>query len=269
MGCIIIKQLIKCRLRHAKEMSKKAISPVISAVMLTSVLLVILTVSTFIANNILELKVQSTEFEQAKTNMLLLDEIISEAGVKYGSGSYVQFNLRSGALNIIRGDDKIKVFINNGVEPVIEFQTLSVVYRAGSMVFSPPADLRGSKVLIVEGAAASLGYIRIEPESPVQIKLDYNRIRVIEVGTAVINRTERNILQIVFFQLESKSVGGSGIIRIRAQNRGIFVETLEYDSHIVKISVQLGSYLEEYIFVGKEACPTVITIIKSLVEVSA
>ncbi|MEM1530688.1 MAG: hypothetical protein QW546_03025 [Candidatus Bathyarchaeia archaeon] len=250
-------------------MLKKAISPVISAVILTSVLLVILIVSTFVANNILELKVQSTEFEQAKTNMLLLDEIISEAGVKYGSGSYVQFNLRSGALNIIRGIDKIKVFINNSIEPIIEFQTLNIVYRAGGLVFSSLADLKGSNVLIARGAAASLGYIRIESESPVQIKLDYNRIRVVEVGTAVVNGTERNILQIVFFHLESGSIGGSGIIRIKAQNRGIFVETLEYNSHIVKISVQLGSYHEEYTFVGKEACPTVITIIKSLVEVSA
>ena len=264
----MIKQPNKCELKYAKEMSKKAISPVISAVMLTSVLLVILMISTFVANNILELRVQSTEFEQAKTNMLLLDEIISEAGVKYGSGSYVQFNLRSGALNIVRGDDKIKVFINNDVEPIVEFQTLSIVYRAGDLVFSSPANLKGSKVLIAEGAAASLGYIRIESESPVQIKLDYNRIRVVEVGTAVVNGTERNILQIVFFQLESGSIGGSGIIRIKAQNGGIFIETLEYSSHIVKISVQLGSYLEEYTFVGKEACPTVITIIKSLVEVS-
>lgn len=242
--------------------SKKAISPVISAVILSSVLLVILIVASFVANNILELRVQNTEFEQAKTNMLLLNEIIEEAGLRHSSGSYAQFNLRSGALNIIKNNPgNITVLVNG--QQVINSETLSIIYRAGSLVSSINTPLRGSSSLIVKGAASSLGYLRIETEGGVKIKLDYNKIRVAESET-----TEYNLVEILFFQLVRGDIGGSGTLRVKAQNKGIFIESYTYPSNTVTIMIHIGSQTESYEYSGNKNT-TVVTVIKSVIEVSA
>ncbi|MEM2960937.1 MAG: hypothetical protein QXU67_04970 [Candidatus Bathyarchaeia archaeon] len=242
--------------------NEKAISPVIAAVILSSVLLVILIVATFVANNILELRVQNTEFEQAKTNMLLLHEIIEEAGLRHSSGSYAQFNLRSGAIDIVENNPDNLTVLVNGTQ-IINSETLSIIYRAGRLVSSIPTSLRGNSSLIVKGAASSLGYLRIETEGGVKIKLDYNRIRIMESET-----TEYNLVEILIFEIERGSIGGSGTLRIKAQNKGIFIESYTYYSKTVAIKVQVGSQTEEYNYSGNLE-NTVVAVIKSVIEVSA
>jgi len=240
----------------------KAISPVISVVLISGVLLLVLIMATFVANNILELRVQNTEFEQAKTNMLLLDEIIEEAGLKHSSGSYAQFNLRSGAINIVKSNPgNITVLVNG--QQVINSEILSIIYRAGSLVSSTNTSLRGVSSLIIRGAASSLGYLRIETEGGVKIKLDYNRIRIVEGETA-----EYNLIEILFFQLIRGQMGGSGTLRVKAQNKGIFIESYTYASNTVTITVRVGSRTESYEYHGDKNT-TVVTVVRSVIEISA
>ncbi|MEM2292102.1 MAG: hypothetical protein QXX41_02395 [Nitrososphaerota archaeon] len=85
------------------------ISPVISTIIISGTLLIILIASSYVATNILELQVSNTEFEQAKASMLLLDEVIQDVASKPGSGGYIQFNQRSGGINIIESEESLKI----------------------------------------------------------------------------------------------------------------------------------------------------------------
>lgn len=94
-----------------KQNSRKTrgISPVISTIIISGTLLVILVIASFVATNLLELQVANTEFEQAKTSMLLLDEVIQDVALRPGSGGYVQFNQRSGGINVIQSTETLRI----------------------------------------------------------------------------------------------------------------------------------------------------------------
>ncbi len=246
--------------------SRLAISPVISAVILTSILLVILIIAAFVSANILEMRVQNTEFEQAKTNMMLLDEIIEEAGLKQGAGSYVQFNLNSGALSVIEGDD---MTINVSGLETVTFKTLTFTYRSGGFVSSSNSPLRGENSLIVSGAGAPLGYLRIENKDGVaQIKLDYNRVKVINFTDET---SGYNVVEIIFFKVkraESKSMGGSGLLRVSAQNKGVQIKSYNCERETPVVSVQVGSISEFYSPSFSNGNDVIVIVVESEVEVS-
>jgi len=249
--------------------NRVAISSVISAVILSGTLLVILAVATFVSENVLELRVENTEFEQAKMNMRLLDEVVQDVGLKHGSGGYVQFNLRSGSFSIIENADKIKVFVNKTTNPnpIFNSSLLSLVYRGGSLASSSATVLRGNDTLIVRGVASSPGYLRTETGQGVWIKLDYHRIRVVEMGTVVVSGEAYNFLEITFFKLERGGFGGSGSLNVKAQNKGILVSSYSYQTGTVTIRVELGLRNQEFVYRG-DAPRTVVTLTVVRVEVS-
>jgi len=87
----------------------RGVSSVISVIIISSVLLIILIIASFVSTNILETQITNTEFEQAKTNMLVLDDVIQDVSLRYGSGGYVQFNQRTGGIGISQTTDTIRI----------------------------------------------------------------------------------------------------------------------------------------------------------------
>ncbi len=87
----------------------KAVSTIITTIILSAVLLGILVVASFVASNILDMEMANTEFEQAKTNMLLLNDVIQDVSLRQSSGGYVQFNQRTGGIGIASIVDSINV----------------------------------------------------------------------------------------------------------------------------------------------------------------
>jgi hypothetical protein len=90
-------------------MNSKGVSPVISTMIISGTLLIILVVALFVSANVLELQLSSTEFEQAKSNMILLDDVIQDVALRQGSGGYVQFNQRSGGIGITEHAETFKI----------------------------------------------------------------------------------------------------------------------------------------------------------------
>ena len=93
--------------KHFKKRSKSAVSPVISTIIISSTLLIILLIASFVSTNLLELQLANTEFEQAKTNMLLLNKIIQDVALRPGATSSIQFNQRSGGIGIYRSTENL------------------------------------------------------------------------------------------------------------------------------------------------------------------
>ena len=87
----------------------KAVSSVITTIILTGILLVILVVASFVSLGILSIQVMNTEFEQAKSNMLLLEDLIEDISLRSGSGGYVRFNEQNGGIGIAKTTETITI----------------------------------------------------------------------------------------------------------------------------------------------------------------
>ncbi len=95
--------------RAKRTLKGKGVSPVVSTVIITAILLIILVIASFVSTNILEMQVTNTEFEQAKSNMLALNQVIQDVALRPGSGSYLQFNQRSGGIGVYQSTDEIQI----------------------------------------------------------------------------------------------------------------------------------------------------------------
>jgi len=405
-------------LHHKTTKKSSGISPVISTIIISGTLLIILVIASFVSANVLELQVASTEFEQAKTNMMLLDEVIEDVSLRRGSGGYVQFNQRSGGIGITddvktikilgpsrrtnvtnspaattptsggwtnvtgaygdgsgfaytstdsakqsyggygftipagsnitkvrvrldawtEGNEKIKLYVSTDgnlswlattwtsdtlpttettywvdvttwtnwtlakindnkiwtrVEHVVSggsSQTnldwipvevtydpplstiyespplVSLVYRGGSKASGADMTLRGNNSLNVSMTNA-LSYLRVETGNGVQIKLDYNRVRMVETGTLVVGSTLHNFIEITFLRLVRGNTGGSGTVNVKAQNIDVDTSCTIYDGGDITIQVQLGPNNTSCTF-NSDAAKTVVMFTEILVQVS-
>ncbi|MEM3551276.1 MAG: hypothetical protein QXV01_09335, partial [Candidatus Bathyarchaeia archaeon] len=98
-----------------KYRSHSGISSVTTTIIITGTLLILLVIASFVGTNLLELYMADTEFEQAKTNMILLDKVIQDVALRQGAGGYVQFNQRSGGIGIIQTDEKLRIFVTTAL----------------------------------------------------------------------------------------------------------------------------------------------------------
>ena len=99
--------------RNQTARSKKAVSNVISTIILTGILLTILIVSMFVSTNVLNAQLVSTEFNQAQSNMLLLDSTVQDVSLRPGAGGYVQFNERQGGIGVNTTTDSLSITVQD------------------------------------------------------------------------------------------------------------------------------------------------------------
>jgi hypothetical protein len=207
----------------------KAVSSVITTIVITGILLTILVIASFVATNILSVQMANTEFEQAKTNMGLLNDIIQDVALRKGAGGYVQFNERTGGIGINETNDEITLDINGEtVETWTDLLTLN--YRAGTQVSGAETIITGAPNLDTTGSE-SIGYLRVELGSGIWIKLDYNRVKTIPIGTIGANEEAYDFYEITFIQLQKGNIAGaSGTINARVQNNNTKTTSYQYDS---------------------------------------
>ncbi|MEM3056833.1 MAG: hypothetical protein QW639_06360 [Candidatus Bathyarchaeia archaeon] len=251
----------------------RGVSPAISAVIISGIMLIILGVASFVSMNLLELQLASTEFEQAKSNMLLLDEVIHDVALRRGSGGYVQFNQRSGGIGIQEREEDLTILVGPpGEEEVIYSVTplISIVYRGGGSASGSEMTLRGVSSLMVN-MSSMLSHVRTEFDEGICIKLDYDRVRVIDLGEFILCDGEENILhrfvEISIIRLSKGPMGGSGTINLKAQNMGVNVTTRTYQGGNLSIKVRKG-ILEEGISIYSGADETVIIITEADIRIS-
>jgi type II secretory pathway pseudopilin PulG len=221
-----------------QKKNNKAVSHVISTIIISASLLIILASAAFVATNILNIQVANTEFEQAKANMLLLDEVIQSAALRRGSGGYTQFNQRSGGINIIQTDQTLKIIGSDSQELYAAPNLVTLVYAGGSQVAGSDTPLRGGNSLSVNLTGA-LSYVRVETGNGTQISLDYNRVRIIPTGIIMVGVESYNIIEITLIRLIQGETRGSGIVYVRAQNINTITNTITYEGGVVTIEVQL------------------------------
>ena len=215
--------------KRARAVDEKAISPVVSTVMITATLLIILVVATALASSMLEIQLQNLEFEQAKTMMMALDKVIAEVSLRPGAASSVQFNQRRGGIGVYQGE-AMTIYVLNGTQQVLELSNATYVikYRGGSMVSAAPTNLSGSGELVVE-AHEPLGHVRVEVGDGAWIVLDYNRVRISSSPSL-------EAVDVLVILLRPGTFGGSGVVTVKVWNRDVRSwPPLEGDTIVVKV----------------------------------
>ena len=215
--------------KRARAVDEKAISPVVSTVIITATLLIILVVATALASSMLEIQLQNLEFEQAKTMMMALDKVIAEVSLRPGAASSVQFNQRRGGIGVYQGET-MTIRVLNGTQQVLELSNATYVikYRGGSMVSAAPTNLSGSGKLVVE-AYEPLGHVRVEVGDGAWIVLDYNRVRIS-------SNPSLEAVDVLVILLRPGAFGGSGMVTVKAWNRDVRSwPPCEGDNIVVKV----------------------------------
>ena len=199
--------------------SKKAVSNVISTIILTGILLTILIVSMFVSTNVLN--AQLIEFNQAQSNMLLLDSTVQDVSLRPGAGGDLQFNERQGGIGLATTTDSLTVTVQDASHQVTFNDLVEFVYSGGthaSAAVDPTIGYNGLKGSPTPYAnlTQGLGFLRLEQDDGGKIKLDYNRIRIASAGLI---DSHTNLVQVTFIHLVKGAIeASSGTVSVTVQN---------------------------------------------------
>lgn len=225
--------------RHPKVRSRKALSVSLSSVILAATLLIAALISSFLANNMIEMQSQMVEFDQGRDAYLLLATNIEDVALKPLSAAYVMINSRAGGPSFDRGVGNIHVAIGawEPLQDAIGSATadLNILrYRGGYLVSASAFEyFRGSSSLIVGGASAPLVAVSVNQSGGAWVTLQAGRIRVVNHGSfKLLEGTEfkkYNVIEVTFIRLvppvdvNGTALGGSltGRVYIKAECQNI------------------------------------------------
>jgi len=197
---------------------------VISTLIISAVVLAVTAVASFLGMNVLELQSQLAEFDQAKTNMQILGEVIEDIGVKPGSGSFIRFNERTGGLGYVVDGEPMKLVVTDGTtlnEITLSNSPMSMTYRGGRLVGTYDTIIKGDENLIVSGLARPLGFLRQQQSDGAWLVLDFNRIRIVDGTIVNVGGDQYYLVTVTFFNVTHGTFRGSGNLDVKVQNIGM------------------------------------------------
>lgn len=204
-----------------RALRDKGVSHIISTIIISTVLLIVLFIASFVSTNILAAQMTSTEFEQAKANMQLLDNTIQDTSLRPGAGGYVQFNEREGGIGMYSTADTLTLRVQ-GYSNTLNYRNLTqLIYRGGTLATAAVdttkgyTSLDGDLSFAYVNSTQTMGFLRLEQDNGAKIKLDFARFRITPVGLI---DSQTSLVQITLIKLTWGTFSGSGTIRVQIQN---------------------------------------------------
>lgn len=241
-----LKTIKKLYLTPKSLRNKRGVSSVISTIIITGALMVILLIASFVATNLLSLQLSSTEFEIAKKNMLVIDSTIQDVALRLGSSSFVQFNMQAGGIGISQPKTQtFQITVNEGslLTTPLSLTTYDLIYRAPTQTSAAAIILRGNETIRDSSAITTSqpqGYIEVYHYEGAKIKLEYDRVKVIEVGRI---DDQTNLVEIKIITIEKGETTGSGVVNVRLQNTNM--ETYSYSTSLVEDEQVIFDYADK------------------------
>jgi hypothetical protein len=215
----------------------KAISPVLSTVILTSVMLIVaLTIMGF-ANNVFSIQSDTTEFDQAKNIVVNFARIVDDVASKQGSSGYVRFNTRSGGPYFLSPAGSITVGYSTGTTYsylLYNSRTNLFKYKAGSYASAPGRVVLSGNAdkTIIMNNEAPLGVVYTEQKDGAWVVMNFTRIGVLDLGTFNFSKGMDaqgrskgfrlvNLIQVSYVNVTSGEWRGSGSINAVATCKNI------------------------------------------------
>ncbi len=193
--------------------SRKALSEVVSTVIIAGSLLVMAAIASWLAVSMFEVQSQQAELERAKEAFKNLAEAIEDVAAKPGASAYVRFSPRAGGVEIQQDYATITVTIGS----FSYSDTIGAIrYRGG-----PYASV--SSRVIIRGGAGTNSHIVGDSETPIvwvytdpakgkYVYLDTARVKVTELGTITVNGDTYKVVEVLLIKLEYGSASSAAIV---------------------------------------------------------
>ncbi|MBO3804213.1 MAG: hypothetical protein JTT11_10185 [Candidatus Brockarchaeota archaeon] len=259
--------------------AKKAMSVVLSTIILASAILTITMAAIFVSNTVLEQQLDQSEFEQAKNNLVTLVDIIEHVAVNPGSSGYIRLNLRTARPNFERNAGTIEVTVQE--ISVIRGYTGSLHVGGGRNVGVGGKEvLIGSDELIITSASDPLGYVYVVQQNGAWVNLDYERVRATYLGKYLYHeggsKVNRSVVRISFINItfgEIRTISG-GVLNLAVRNVRTQVQTYLFPSANVQVEVSFNGRTESVNLGSEEqgqypATETVVYVVRMDLEIAS
>lgn len=255
---------------------RSAFSDVISAVILSSVLLSIMITASFLSNDILSMQIAASEFKTAENIMVTIDSEINKILFKQGASSVIKTSFSTTAPGFVLTGETMNVTIEDSVQNyqyAVELNTFKIEGRQ-SITGSFEYDLQGGSSLLVSPYNGTIGRIHISKPRNMRVALDYARI--LHTFTGIVNLYNgshyipHNTLELTCVALSFGAFSQTGNSIILIQNEIIVPETFKLEGNCnVTVSTSGGTetvYLSD--FGGDPAYPTVVNFHRIYIKIS-
>jgi hypothetical protein len=214
--------------------NKLGLSEVISAVILTSVMLVIVITSTHYANDTISYNVESVQFDQAINAILSIDRMAkkimfnpkSTASVRTGFQTTTAYFVQEGDLTILVDLDELASI------PVGSLKIEGGPSVGGSFSY----DYAGNDTLLLIGVGGSISHVQKYWDEGARVSIDFKRIRCVYCGEMNFYNgtnpepTGRNVVEITVIRLSSGEISPLERSRVILENTGI--QTLQFEQPV-------------------------------------
>jgi len=162
------------------------VSTVISTIILSSVLLVIIGIASYAANNTVNAQIENAEFEQAGNVLLSTAQVVKRVMFTPRSSGYVRSSFSNTIPQFVKTGENLTISIVDGDKNWSYYFPVNIIRIKGGRQVGvlTPQDLLGEGSLLLTESSGSLGRVRVFQSDGACVSLDYLRVRSIYAGVS-------------------------------------------------------------------------------------
>ncbi|MEM1557814.1 MAG: hypothetical protein QXI11_03490 [Thermoproteota archaeon] len=194
--------------------SRKALSEVVSTVIIAGSLLIMAAIASWLATSMFEVQSQQAEVERAKEAFLNLAEAIEEVASKPGASAYVRFSPRAGGVEIQQNYATVTVTIDGYM---YHDTTVAIRYRGGPYAsIASSVIIRGgswNSPLIVEGnTGVPVVWVYTDPSRGKYVYLDTARVKITDLGEIITKDGTYRVVEVLLITLKYGEAKAGAIV---------------------------------------------------------
>lgn len=260
---------------------RRALSPVVSTVILTGILLTVIGVTIFYATSLINANRQQMEFEASKNLLTYTATALEQVALGTGGSRYVRFSLSTTGIDFIKNAFGELNVSANGAEILRDRETSAVIVKGGPLVTNvfrmlrpeieanPKAEV--DKLIVGAGEPLVIVYENFSGGAVAVLRATRVRVNylgvfdVLEAGT-----TKRyNYFAVSYINFTFGELGGSGNIPVVLRNKGVVTREYRFNSNVIHVEASLDGVSEAKDFVGDTTAQGSVVIVRiAQVEVS-
>ena len=239
--------------------SKRAMSQIISTVIIAGSLLIIAAIASWLSASMFEIQSQQAELERAEDAFNALATIIEECAAKPGSSAYVRFNPRTGGVEVLRDYASITITIG-GISNFTNTDILA--YRGGAFSTIPglviirgdeTVQRRGSSwrneslIIDVDDSDVPIAWVYEEHSGGAYVYLDCIRVKINDLGEITVNDTRYRVVEVLFIRLTYGEARGGEVVDVKVSGLNKTVNQYVFQGPS-SVSIQVQVDLDDEIF---------------------
>ncbi len=242
---------------------RRAVSPVVATVILTSVMLTIVSVALFYSTSLIDLNRQAMEYEYAKEQLTYAATALEQVAFGAGGARYVRFSLVSTRLDVVPSPDEIEVRASGAT--IFRGRLASLRVCGGPLVTTVPRLLYPE----VGSLEAELGRLVVGAGEPMALVYEnfsggacaYLAARLRAFYNSQISVTEGgaprcyNFFTLHLLNLTRGRLGGVGTVPVVLRNNGTKIVEYRFPgASSVTLAVTQGRRYQEVTLAGPSSC---------------